>query len=99
MRVRPAASVLLACLLLGGTLLAQGSSRRRYLEDFEFVRDTVRKRGAAVSSKKIDWKAACARMRPLFAACKDDTEHVRNVMRLLAVLRDSHTGVTRYSVA
>src|SRR6185436_2228489 len=40
----------------------------------------------------------CERMRPLFAACTSDAEHVKNVMRLLAVLRDSHTGVTDTSV-
>ncbi|MHC4972043.1 MAG: S41 family peptidase [Planctomycetota bacterium] len=83
--------------LLAGTVLAKGSSK--YLEDFEFIRDTVRLHGAAVKikSKRIDWKAACARLRPLFKDCKDDVEHVKNCKRLLAVLHDSHTGVTRHS--
>ena len=83
--------------LLAGAVLAKGPSK--YLEDFEFIRDTVRLHGAAVriKSKKIDWKAACARFRPLFRDCKDDVEHVKNCKRLLAVLHDSHTGVTRYS--
>lgn len=84
--------------LLAGTVLAKGSSK--YLEDFEFIRDTVRLHGAAVriKSKQIDWKGACARLRPLFKSCKDDAEHVKNCKRLLAVLHDSHTGVTRHSV-
>ncbi|MHC4164655.1 MAG: S41 family peptidase [Planctomycetota bacterium] len=83
--------------LLAGTVLAKGSSK--YLEDFEFIRDTVRLHGAAVriKSKKIDWKGACARFRPLFRDCKDDVEHVKNCKRLLAVLHDSHTGVTGHS--
>jgi hypothetical protein len=81
--------------LLAGAVLAKGSSK--YLEDFEFIRDTVKKRGASVKSKKIDWKGACARLRPLFKNCKSDLEHVKNCKRLLAVLRDSHTGVTRHS--
>ena len=83
--------------LLAGAVLAKGSSE--YLEDFEFIRDTVRLHGAAIriKSKKIDWKAACARFRPLFRDCKDDVEHVKNCKRLLAVLHDSHTGVTNHS--
>jgi hypothetical protein len=87
---------ILGC-LLAGTVLAKGSSK--YLEDFEFIRDTVRLHGAAVKikSKQINWKAACARFRPLFKNCKDDVEHVKNCKRLLAVLHDSHTGVTRHT--
>jgi len=81
--------------LLAGTVLADGSSK--YVNDFEFIRDTVRQHGAVVKSKKIDWKAACARFRPLFENCTDDTEHVKNCKRLLAVLHDSHTGVTRHT--
>jgi len=83
--------------LLAGTVLAKGSSK--YVEDFEFIRDTVRLHGAAVKikSKKIDWKGTCARFRPLFRNCKDDVEHVKNCKRLLAALHDSHTGVTRHS--
>lgn len=87
---------ILGC-LLAGTVLAKDSSK--YLQDFEFIRDTVRQHGAAVriKGKGIDWKAACARFRPLFKDCKDDVEHVRNCKRLLAVLHDSHTGVTRHT--
>jgi hypothetical protein len=81
--------------LLAGTVLADGPSK--YEQDFEFIRDTVRQHGAAVKSKKIDWKAACARLRPLFEKCTDDAEHVKNCMRLLATLQDSHTGVTRHT--
>jgi hypothetical protein len=92
--MRPRAWVL-GC-LVAGTTLAKGS---KYLEDFEFIRDTVRLHGAAlkIKSKGIDWKAACARLRPLFRDCKDDADHVKNCKRLLAVLRDSHTGVTQHS--
>jgi hypothetical protein len=70
----------------------------RYLEDFEFLEKTVEREGAAVRSKKIPWKKECARLRPRFARCESDAEHVRNVMELLAVLRDSHTGVTRHGI-
>jgi hypothetical protein len=79
-------------LLLSALLLA-GGAPSKYLEDFEFIRETVERRGAAVASKKIDWKAEAARLRPHFEKCASDAEHVKNVMRLLAVLRDSHTGV------
>ena len=72
-------------------------AQNRYLEDFEFIRKTVAAKGAAVVSKKIDWKACCKLMRPEFASCQSDAQHVANVMRLLAFLRDSHTGVTRHS--
>lgn len=51
-----------------------------------------------MAAKNIDWSATVARLKPQFAACSSDLEHVRNVMELLACLRDSHTGVTRSSV-
>lgn len=69
----------------------------KYLEDFEFIRTTVERDSADLKAKRIDWPAECARLRPLFARCTGDVEHVKNVMRLLAVLRDSHTGVTETS--
>ncbi len=69
-----------------------------YVRDFEFIERTVAARGASVTSKNIDWARVCSRYRPEFAACTSDFEHVKNVMRLLAELRDSHTGVTRSSV-
>ena len=84
---------------LFATFSAAGvAADKRYLQDFEFIDETVRARGASVQSKKIDWKAVTAEMRPRFARCASDVEHVRNVMELLARLRDSHTGVTRSSV-
>jgi len=70
-------------------------ARPSYLEDFEFVARTVRDRYPALRKKHIDWDAACAEARPRFADCPDDATHVRNVARLLAVLGDSHTGITR----
>src|SRR6185295_12624301 len=66
----------------------------KYLEDFAFLEKTVADDYAALKTKSIDWKAECARAKPAFASCTSDVEHVKNVMRLLAVLRDSHTGVT-----
>jgi len=85
----------LAILACAGSVAAAPS---KYVEDFEFVRETVQKEYAALKTKGIDWPAECARMKPRFAECASDVEHVKNVMRLLAVLRDSHTGVTDTSV-
>lgn len=79
--------------LLACALLAPGGDAR-YLEDFEFVVDTVAQQGAAVKVRDLDWKRAAKRFEPLFRECEDDAQHVRNVMRLLAVLHDSHSGVT-----
>ncbi|HKB15783.1 MAG TPA: hypothetical protein VKF62_06945, partial [Planctomycetota bacterium] len=79
-------------------LLLAGSPRSKYVEDFEFIQETVARRGAAVVSKKIDWKAQAATFRPLFEKCASDVEHVKNAMRLLALLRDSHTGVVETTV-
>ena len=70
----------------------------KYLEDFEFIKKTVDERCAGLKPKKIDWAAECAKAKPAFAACTSDVDHVKNVMRLLAVLRDSHTGVTDTTV-
>jgi len=96
MRTRP---LLLVAGLLAATAAPRTSAQdRRYLEDFEFVVDTVARNGAAVQVRDIDWKAAAARLRPQFAACTSDLEHVKHVMELLAVLGDGHTGVTRSSV-
>jgi len=74
------------------------SAAAKYLADFEFVQETVARRGAAVASKKIPWERECARMRPRFARCESDADHVRNLMELLATLHDSHTGVVRHAV-
>ncbi len=70
----------------------------KYLDDFDFLAKTVADDYAALKTKSIDWKAECAKAKPAFAACTDDVEHVKNVMRLLAVLRDSHTGMTGTNV-
>lgn len=64
-----------------------------YSEDFEFLRKTIAEKAAAITTKKIDWKSEAARLAPRFAAAKDDVEHVKNVMELLAVLRDSHSDL------
>jgi hypothetical protein len=70
-----------------------GAGDRRYLEDFEFLEATVARDYDALDSKAIDWDAVVKEMRPRFKECEDDVTHVRNVMALLATLRDSHTGV------
>ncbi|MHC4922019.1 MAG: S41 family peptidase [Planctomycetota bacterium] len=94
----------LAALLCGTLALIQEeavaqSPRARYLADFEFITKTVAQKSAALRrQKKLNWKQVCARLRPDFQTCKDDVSHVKNAMRLLAFLGDSHTGVTRYSV-
>jgi C-terminal processing protease CtpA/Prc len=85
----------LGILLLAAPLAAAPT---KYLDDFEFIRKTVEERCAGLKPKKIDWAAECAKAKPAFAACTSDVEHVKNVMRLLAVLRDSHTGVTDSNV-
>jgi len=75
------------------------SPRARYLEDFEFIQKTVAQNSAALRrQKRLDWKRICAGTRPAFESCGDDVSHVKNAMRMLAFLGDSHTGVTRYSV-
>lgn len=70
-----------------------------YLEDFEFIRETVGESGAAVEVRGVDWEKWCDEMRPRFVSATSDGEHVANVMRLLAVLEDSHTNVTQSTVA
>ena len=69
-----------------------------YLKDFEYLARTVRNQYPALKKKNIDWAAACKAWRPRFKAAKDDKEHLLNVHRLLAVLSDSHTGVTKAKV-
>jgi hypothetical protein len=74
------------------------SAEDKYVEDWEFLADTIAREAAALEVRDIDWKAERARLEPLFEACTDDVTHVENVMRALALLRDSHSGVTRYSL-
>ena len=70
----------------------------RYVEDLEFIADTVAAHGGAVALHQLDWADLVEAHRPRFVACTSDVEHVKNVMRLLAELGDSHTGVTRHGV-
>lgn len=84
--------------LAGPAAPAAPAEQGRYLEDFEFIRTTVAREGASVRSRSIDWNGVCAALRPEFERAASDRDHVRNVLRLLAGLRDSHTGVTRSSV-
>jgi Peptidase family S41/Tricorn protease C1 domain len=70
----------------------------RYVKDFEFLVDAVRKEAAAIKTKGIDWDDAVKTFRPRFEKCASDAEHVKNVMELLATLRDSHTGVLDHKV-
>ena len=76
---------------------APGQSKR-YLDDFEFIRDAVTKHYAALESKDIEWKRACEEIRPAFADCDNDRDHVVNCLRLLAQLRDSHSGLLKTTV-
>lgn len=70
----------------------------KYTADLEFIADTVARNGAAVAVHDLDWAGVVEAHRPRFVACTSDVEHVQNVMRLLAELGDSHTGVTRHGV-
>lgn len=73
-------------------------SNPKYIADYEYVVDVVAREGASVKSKKIDWKSASSALKPKFEKCADDAAHVANVMELLAILRDNHTGVTDTAV-
>jgi hypothetical protein len=70
----------------------------KYVQDLDFIADTVAANGAAVAVHRLDWAGLVAAHRPRFEGCTNDVEHVKNVMRLLAELGDSHTGVTRHGV-
>jgi hypothetical protein len=83
-------------LTLAAAVCAQGDSK--YVQDFDFVTDCVAQNGAAVALHGLDWADISGAHRPRFVACTNDVEHVKNVMRLLAELGDSHTGVTRHGV-
>lgn len=83
---------------LAGPATLAVPAQSKYVEDLDFIDQTVRSSSAALKSKKIDWKSAVSRLRPAFAKCESDADHIRNVMELLACLRDSHTDVTRSSV-
>ena len=69
-----------------------------YRKDFDFLARTVRTKFPALEKKGIDWKQACKEWRPRFLAAENDKEHLLNVHQLLALLKDSHTGVTESSV-
>jgi Peptidase family S41 len=81
------------CLAIGVLSASVSRADTPYLADFEFLATTVGEKAAAVEYKKIDWKAECARAKPKFAQCKTDVNHVKNVMELIATLRDSHTDL------
>jgi hypothetical protein len=89
--VKPAA---IAAVL--STLLVAGGSK--YLDDYEFLVETVKKEAAAVACKHLDWDALAKPMKPRFEKCASDVDHVKNVMALLALLQDSHTGVLETKV-
>jgi len=94
--------VLLVCLILQTALVPRQIEAQapgeRYLADFEFLKKTVAQHSAALRRQKLNWKKICGDMRPSFESCRDDVTHVKNAMRLLACLGDSHTGVTRHAV-
>ncbi|MBI5851995.1 MAG: hypothetical protein HZB39_13360 [Planctomycetes bacterium] len=89
------AAWLTACLAAGP---ADAQTPSRYVADFEFLVKTIRERAAIPKQKGVGFEAVAAAMRPRFAACTDDTTHVRNAMELLAALKDSHTGITHTGV-
>jgi len=83
---------------LHAPVVATAADREAYLEDFEFIDGIARSQAASVKSKKIDWKKHATRLRPQFASCSSDGEHIKNCMELLAGLRDSHSDITRVNV-
>jgi len=90
---RSAVAPLLSAFFAFATAAPAPCGDARYVEDFEFLKKTIAEKAAAIAYKKIDWKSEAARLAPRFAAAKDDVEHVKNVMELLAVLRDSHSDL------
>ncbi len=72
---------------------------QRYVDDFKFLADTVKRDYAGFACKRdVEWEPIVKRFEPRFAGCKSDRDHVQNVMELLATLRDSHTGVIETKV-
>lgn len=84
--------------VVAGALALVAAPDSRYADDFEFLKTTVKREFAALKKKGVDWDAVCERFEPKFASCASDAEHVKNVMEMLASLRDSHTGVTQSKV-
>ena len=76
----------------------QNRKKAEYFEDFEFIEKTVKSSYPCLKKKNIDWKETCKEFEPLFRKCEDDGTHLLNVRRLLARLKDMHTGVTRTTV-
>jgi C-terminal processing protease CtpA/Prc len=76
----------------------EGRDPKVYVKDFEYIQRTVRDSYPALKKKGVDWKAVCKEWKERFAACRDDETHVLNARRLLAVLSDSHTGITKSQV-
>jgi len=77
---------------------AAASKSSVYRKDFDFLEKTVKRSYPALKKKNIDWDKTCKEWEGRFRECKDDETHLLNVSRLLAVLEDSHTGVTRSEV-
>ncbi|MHC5037779.1 MAG: S41 family peptidase [Planctomycetota bacterium] len=72
--------------------------KKKYLEDFRFLEKTVRNRFPALAKKKVDWRKVCKAWEPKFKGCTDDKTHILNAHRLLAVLGDMHSGITKATV-
>ena len=70
----------------------------RYAADLDFLARTVQARFPALRKKGVDWDAECEAWKRRFATARDDREHVLNVMQLLALLGDSHSGVVESKV-
>jgi|GEM_PF-1512158 len=70
-----------------------------YKKDFDYLKRTVRSQYPALRKKDIDWVKVCKEWEPRFKECPDDETHLLNVYQLLAVLADSHTGITSSKVS
>ncbi|MEM7202896.1 MAG: S41 family peptidase [Planctomycetota bacterium] len=88
-----------ASLLCYGCLVAVAPTQSaQYLDDFEFVAATAQRTFPAFEKKSVDWPSVCRRLRPRFAAARHDAEHVLNLHRLLAELRDTHSSVRETNI-
>jgi len=73
--------------------------KSQYLRDYDYIKNTVKWQSGSVKAKNIQWQNQCETLKPLFEQCKSDEEHVKNIMRLLALVQDGHTGVTESTVS
>ncbi len=70
-----------------------------YKKDFDYLKRTIRSHYPAFRKKGIDWSKVCKEWEKRFAECADDETHIANVHQLLALIGDSHTGITSSKVS